>query len=149
MTGRVVHVNDTRPDPLPAETYDRVRTAILAALASGSAAGTGVPSAEVSLTLVGSGRMRELNARYHGADEPTDVLAFDLGTGEGALLGDVYVCVDLAAGAAEDHGETLDDELARLAIHGTLHLLGHDHPEGAERWDCEMYRLQERLLAEL
>lgn len=145
MTARVIHVNDARPDPLSRAARDRIRSAALAALASGPIAGPDPEEAEVSVTLVDSDRMRELNASYHGADEATDVLAFDLGA-DAALLGDIYVCVDIAARAAAEQGETLEDELARLAIHGTLHLLGHDHPEGADRWDSEMYRLQERLL---
>jgi probable rRNA maturation factor len=149
VTGRLVHVNDARRNPLPPEVRDRIRSASLAALASGSVGGPDPGIAEVSVTLLDSARMRELNVRYHGVDAPTDVLAFDLGTAGGTLLGDIYVCVDVARESAEEYGETLDDELARLAIHGTLHLLGHDHPEGARRQDCEMFRLQERLLKQV
>jgi probable rRNA maturation factor len=64
-------------------------------------------------------------------------------------VGDIYVGWDEAARQAEEHGVSFHEELARLAIHGTLHVLGHDHPEDASRTESPMFRLQERLLAEL
>ena len=44
---------------------------------------------------------------------------------------------------------SLTEELVRLAIHGTLHVLGHEHPEGEDRYTCEMFILQERLVQAL
>lgn len=145
MSPPIVHINDDRDatdTPLPAPRLDR---AIRAALASGRPDGSPIPEAEVSVTFIDAVRMRELNRRFHAVDAPTDVLAFDLG--EEALLGDVYVCWDVAARAAEEHGIGLEEELVRLAIHGTLHLLGHDHAEGPDREAGPMFRLQERLVA--
>jgi probable rRNA maturation factor len=104
--------------------------------------------AEVSLALLADPEMRELNRRYLGKDLPTDVLAFSLGDGD-EVIGDVYVGVDQAARQATDLGITLEEELVRLAVHGTLHVLGHDHPEGPEREQCAMFRVQEQLVAGL
>jgi rRNA maturation RNase YbeY len=92
--------------------------------------------------------MRELNRRYLGKDVPTDVIAFALGEG-GDLVGDVYVGVEQARRQAEELGLAVEEELARLVIHGVLHVLGHDHPEGPERLRSHMFFLQERVLREV
>jgi len=106
----------------------------------------GVASAEVSLTLLDDDGIRTLNARYLDKDRPTDVLAFSLGTAA-APLGDVYLGVEQARRQADELGVARDEELVRLAIHGTLHVLGHEHPEGEERASSPMFVLQERLVA--
>jgi probable rRNA maturation factor len=92
----------------------------------------GQPRAELSIRLADDAEMRELNAAWRGRARPTDVLAFSLLEGEdaerrGALLGDVVLGVETAARQARRRRSSLDEELARLLIHGTLHLLGHDH----------------------
>jgi rRNA maturation RNase YbeY len=106
------------------------------------------PGLEVSVALLGDDQMRDLNLRYLGRDASTDVLAFALGEGDD-LVGDVYIGYEQARRQAAELGVPLAEELARLAIHGTLHVLGHDHPEGRGRERSAMFRLQERLLAEL
>lgn len=103
---------------------------------------------EVSVTLLGDGEMRDLNARYLRHDRTTDVLAFALGDGAD-VVGDVYLGFEQARRQAREQGVPLREELARLAIHGTLHVAGHDHPEGDERWASPMFELQERILADL
>ena len=108
----------------------------------------GRQTGEVSLTLLDDDAIRGLNERYLGHDRPTDVIAFSLGDGD-ELLGDVYLGLDQAIRQAREAGVDLAQELVRLAVHGTLHLLGHDHPEGADRADSPMFTLQERLVAEV
>lgn len=109
----------------------------------------GVPEAgELSVTFLGEEEIRELNRRYLAKDRPTDVLAFDLGE-EGGLLGDVYVSPDVATRGAAEHGVTPEEEVVRLVVHGVLHLLGHEHPQGEERYDSPMFRLQEEVVARL
>lgn len=130
----------------------RIRDAVRRTLETGPREGPALEEAELSVTLVPSGDMRDLNRRFHGVDAPTDVLAFHLGAvrdgADRSLLGDVYVCPDVARGSAREHGLDPGDEIVRLVIHGVLHLLGHDHPEGVERYESDMFRLQERLLEE-
>ena len=64
-------------------------------------------------------------------------------------MGDVYIGFDQAERQSAEAGVSLDEELARLAIHGTLHLLGHGHSDGPERTGGPMFELQERLLEDL
>jgi len=101
--------------------------------------------AEISLTLVDDEGIRALNKQYLAKDRATDVLAFTLGSGPGTL-GDVYLGMDQARRQAEGAGVSLDEELVRLAVHGTLHVLGHEHPEGSDRTTSPMFTLQERLV---
>lgn len=104
--------------------------------------------AEISVALLTDDVMRDLNHRYLGKDRTTDVLAFSLGDGD-EVIGDVYVSFEQAGRQADELGIALDEELVRLVVHGTLHVLGHDHPEGDERDQSAMFVLQERLVREL
>jgi probable rRNA maturation factor len=102
-------------------------------------------SAEISVTLLDDDQIRRLNAEYLGKDVPTDVLAFALGD-EKAPLGDVYVGFDQARRQAAELGVPVTEELVRLVVHGTLHTLGYDHPEGTEREGSPMFVRQEELV---
>jgi probable rRNA maturation factor len=106
----------------------------------------GLRDAELSVTLLGDDAIRALNREYLDRDHVTDVLAFSLGDADGPVLGDVYVGFEQARRQAAELGVDPDEEVVRLAIHGTLHVLGHDHPEGADRGESPMFALQERLL---
>jgi probable rRNA maturation factor len=96
----------------------------------------GSERAELSILLVDDAAIAELNQRYRGRSRPTDVLAFSLLEGahadrRGALLGDVVIGIETAARQARARRRTLDDEVARLLVHGALHLLGYDHETDA------------------
>ena len=113
------------------------------------ALGTADPSsAEMSIALVDDPCIALLNERFLEERGPTDVLAFSLGD-ETDVVGDVYVGFQQAARQAAELGIPLEEELVRLAIHGTLHVLGHDHPKDGEREGSPMFVLQERLVREL
>lgn len=89
---------------------------------------------EVSVLLVGDGRMRKLNREYRGKDKTTDVLSFPQGGPCGAALcslGDIVISVPQTIRQAGEYGATFYEELARLLIHGLLHLLGYDHEGNA------------------
>ncbi len=107
--------------------------------------------AELSVTFVGERLIRRLNREYLRHDWVTDVISFDL-SGQGAgrpehfpLVGDIYICVPRARRQAREHGATEREELARLAIHGLLHLLGYDHEQPDQAG--EMNALQEEAVA--
>jgi probable rRNA maturation factor len=103
---------------------------------------------ELSIALVDDATIARLNERYRGVARPTDVLAFPIREGEAAdrggnLLGDVVISVETAKRQAQRSRRGFDAELARLLVHGTLHLLGHDHQDDAEarRMRAEELRL--------
>ena len=103
---------------------------------------------ELSIVLLDDPEMAELNESYRSRRGPTDVLSFSLREGHHArhrhgLLGDVVIGVRRAAQQAARRRRNLDDEVARLLVHGVLHLLGHDHEREAEA--REMRRLERRL----
>jgi probable rRNA maturation factor len=108
----------------------------------------GVADAELSITLLDDADMASLNREWKERDGPTDVLAFTLHGSDEPPLGDIYIGLERAVRQAAELGEPVARELARLAIHGTLHVLGWDHPE-EEREGSEMWCLQERILAEV
>jgi probable rRNA maturation factor len=105
--------------------------------------------AAMSVTFLGRDSMRRLNAEHKGHDRPTDVLAFALSGPAGEVIGDVYVCPWVARREAKARGIPLRQELVRLVVHGTLHALGREHPEGPERTRSAMWRRQERYVEAL
>jgi len=109
----------------------------------------GVPVAEISVALVSDAEITTLNEDYLQHQGPTDVISFALHEEGESPLGDVYVCVDQARRQAPEFGATPADEVVRLAVHGTLHVLGYDHPEGEGRLESEMFSRQEALLRSL
>jgi len=111
---------------------------------------------ELSLLFTDDGRMADLNRRYLGREGPTNVLAFPMTDADphkdqgpdidAGLLGDVVISLDTARKEAEETGETLEQAVERLLIHGILHLLGHDHV-GNRGAAVLMEREEERLMA--
>ena len=107
-----------------------------------------VVQAEVSVTFLDDIRIREMNVSYLERDCTTDVIAFSLGDPD-RVVGDVYIGHEHARRQAAEFCEALEVELVRLAIHGVLHVLGHEHPDGSERMESKMFAVQERLVAEV
>lgn len=112
--------------------------------------------AEVSLMFTDDETIHEMNREYRGIDRPTDVLSFALEEGEEEeiyggpeenLLGDIIISVETATRQAEEYGHSVEREMAFLALHGMLHLLGYDHMEEEER--KEMRAQEEAILASL
>ena len=108
-----------------------------------------VRDAMLSITFVGRVAMSELNRRYLGHQGPTDVISFGLGRSgkRGAVVGDIYICPEVARDNAKRQRIPVGEEMLRLVVHGTLHVLGHDHPTGKSRTASPMWRRQERILA--
>jgi probable rRNA maturation factor len=136
-----VHVEEALAVPLePARVEEAMRSVLRA---------EGVREAELSVAFVGDEQIAALNRDYLQHEGPTDVISFALHDPGQSVLGDVYVGVEQARRQAAELGVALQVELLRLAIHGTLHVLGYDHPEGEGREECPMYRRQEALLASI
>jgi probable rRNA maturation factor len=108
-----------------------------------------VRAAMVSLTLMTPRQMAALNRKHLGHAGPTDIITFGFRDPAGAVIGDVYICPDVARDNATAFGVPLREELLRLAIHGALHVLGYEHPEGEGRTRSPMWRRQERILRQV
>lgn len=121
---------------------------------------------EVSVSFVGEDEIRELNKEYRNNDNVTDVLSFpavenpdrgvinveehaaDLNPETWLLnLGDIIICLPRAKAQAKEYGHSLKREVAFLALHSLLHLLGYDHmiPEDEQ----QMTALQKQILDKL
>lgn len=133
-----VHVNgaDRTPELDPADVRRAVRAVVT---------DEGVREGEVSVTFCSREAITELNRNYLRRSGPTDVIAFNLEE-PARPLGDIYVCPDVARESAVEYEVEPREELLRLVIHGTLHVLGLDHPDGADRQESEMFRRQETIL---
>ena len=97
----------------------------------------GQSRSELSIALVDDCAISELNAEWRAKPRATDVLSFSLVEGDfadhrGGMLGDVVISVETAAAQAADRKRGLDDTVARLLVHGVLHLIGHDHEDDDE-----------------
>jgi probable rRNA maturation factor len=123
------------------------------------------PLAELSILLVDTPTIADLNQRWMGEEGPTDVLAFPMDelrppppgsdrtdrtgsmggdSGPVTVLGDVVLCPEVAARQARAARRPVTDELEMLCTHGILHLLGFDHAEPREH--ATMFGLQDQLL---
>ena len=130
--------------PLAPARVKRVATAVLKA--------ERVRDALVSIAFVSAREIARLNKRHLGHTGPTDVISFALGAGSERsaahpVVGDIYIAPVVARANAMRFGRGVREEIARLVVHGTLHVLGHDHPDGSERTTSPMWRRQERLLS--
>ncbi len=115
----------------------RVDVARLRRVANAVLRGIGQSKAELSVALVDDASIAELNGQYRAKPRPTDVLSFSLVEGDfadhrGGMLGDVVISVETAAMQAAERHRSLDETVARLLVHGVLHLIGHDHEDDAE-----------------
>jgi probable rRNA maturation factor len=87
--------------------------------------------AEISLLLTTDLEIKELNSRYLSKERATDVLSFPMD--DATLLGDVVISVERAREQANSRGLSDGEEIARLLVHGTLHLLGFEHVNGGRQ----------------
>ncbi len=109
-------------------------TAPLAALVRAALAGEDRRPGELGIVLTGDAPVRELNRRWRGLDRATDVLSFGYDETPGPLVnGDLIVSMDRVAEQARRFRVTRGRELARLIVHGALHLAGLDHKTAAQR----------------
>lgn len=93
--------------------------------------GLGYRERELSVLLTDDEGIRELNRRFRGKDKPTDVLSFPME--DPCLIGDIAVSMERARAQAAEFGVSENEELARLLVHGILHLIGHDHVKGGRQ----------------
>lgn len=107
-----------------------------------------IRNAMLSVTFVTNRAIRAMNRVHLGRDGVTDVITFGFRpAGDKApIIGDVYIAPDVARASARANGVAMREEVARLVVHGSLHALGYDHPDGEGRMRSAMWRKQERLV---
>ena len=100
------------------------------AIVRATLASEGVRDAMLSITFVSNTAIARLNAKHLGHRGATDVISFGFqGAGKGApVVGDIYIAPAVGRANALANGAPIREELARLVVHGTLHVLGYDHP---------------------
>ena len=152
MKVRITFSNDQKDLPITTELKKLVRTVVLQTLRHEDFG----YDAELSVSFVTEDEIRALNRDYRGKDRVTDVLSFpmidgDAGVGDidihyGAVeLGDVIICAKKAVGQASEYGHGVEREIAFLAVHSVLHLLGYDHERGEEE-ERTMFQKQDEIL---
>jgi len=140
MTIAVEVASDVGRLPVSLARVEAVATAVLRA--------EGVKHAMLSVAFVSRRTITALNRRHLKRRGATDVIAFGFVPAgkRGPVVGDVYIGAEVARAQAVTLGVPVGEELLRLTIHGTLHVLGYDHPVGAARLTSAMWRRQESLL---
>lgn len=136
--------SDVKPLPVTPAWLKKTATALLRH--------AGRKHCELSILLVDDSRMTELNTTYRGIGKATNVLSFpmaDLPPSAGPqLLGDIVISTETAAREAEEAGQTLEEHLCVLLVHGLVHLLGYDHERGEDD-AAIMTAMEKELLLQL
>jgi probable rRNA maturation factor len=124
-----------------------IRDVVMSAL---RIAGSPHPS-DVSVALVDDAYIRVLNREYRGVDQPTDVLAFPMESDGSArsdpALGDIVISLERAREQARQFKHPIRREVALLAVHGLLHLLGYE--DDSEAGASAMWSKQKQLLEQI
>ena len=110
-----------------------------------------VRHALMSIAFLSTRAIAALNAAHLGRHGPTDVIAFGFAppAARVPVVGDVYIAPAVARENARRHQVGVREEIVRLIVHGTLHVLGYDHPEGPDRAESPMWRRQEQLVGRI
>jgi probable rRNA maturation factor len=145
-----INVQVDEPYLASVDAADLIR-AVSAALAA-----EGRSDVEVTVVITSDEAVQDLNSRYRGLSEPTDVLSFpaqDAAPGfvsapeDSSYLGDIIIALPFTERQAASLGRPLGGELRLLAVHGTLHLLGYDHSEPEE--EAQMWARQDSIMESL
>ena len=108
---------------------------------------------EIAILFTSDEAMTEINAQWRGQNKPTNVLSFPapagipVPRGEMPPIGDIVLAHGVVLREARDQGKTLADHAVHLIVHGTLHLLGHEHETDAQAENME--ELEVKILKDL
>jgi probable rRNA maturation factor len=112
-----------------------------------------VGEALISVAFIRNAAIARMNKEFLGHKGATDVITFELGaparSSHRAIVGDIYIAPDVARNNAIENGVGVREELTRVVVHGTLHVLGYTHAEGPHRTTGDMWRRQEEILASI
>jgi len=124
----MIEINNLTTNPVAKEFLKKIAKKVLK--------GENKSEAEISIALVGEGRIMELNKKYRGKNRVTDVLAF----GDNDGLGEIVICLREVKKNAKKYDTTFEKELSKVLIHGILHLLGYNH----EKSEVQAKKLEEK-----
>ena len=102
----------------------------------------GVEKAEINIIYVNDLEIKKINKKFLKHNNITDVISFRLD--EDVLLGEIYIGTGRAMKQSKEYGVSLTKELMRLAVHGTLHLIGYDDDNEKNRF--EMFNLENKYI---
>lgn len=107
-----------------------------------------VPRALISIAFVANRRIASLNREHLAHRGATDVMSFGFAraAAKDPIVGDIYIAPQVARQNASSSGVSVREEIIRLLVHGTLHVLGYDHPQGDGRERSKMWKRQEWLV---
>lgn len=134
----------TELEQVQESALELIRRAVSFALENGGVCG------DVCVLITDAEEIQSLNRTYRKIDRVTDVLTFPAWEGEAILcpkdeyLGDIAICYERAVEQAEEYNHSLERELAFLAVHGSLHLMGYDHMTKED--EAAMFAKQEEIL---
>ena len=114
-TGKMVHLN---------KLVETARSVIGSELDS-------LPEGDLNIILTDDKEIESLNEDYRHKEGPTDILSFEYGLSE-KVIGDIVISLDTIERQAKEFGETFEEELIYILIHGVLHVLGYDHIDDAD-----------------
>jgi probable rRNA maturation factor len=114
-----------------------------------------IGEAELAVMLTDDAGIRTLNSNWRGIDKPTNVLSFPALQPAGPrgpddaphMLGDIAIAYETTRKEADDEQKPFDHHLSHLAVHGFLHLIGHDHEKDHDAETMET--LEAEILAQL
>jgi probable rRNA maturation factor len=132
----MIEVNNT--------TKNKINTKLIKEVAKKFLASRQLSAKDVSIAFIGDAKMRELNRRYRKLNKTTDVLSF---SGEGDFLGEIVVSPAQIKRQAKENGNSFQDELIFILVHGLLHLAGYDDRTGKDR--LKMIKIGEEFVKKL
>jgi probable rRNA maturation factor len=144
-----VQIGAALGDAAPAPAPDAAARRLMARASRAALRHEKVRDAELSLTLLDDAEIAAMNREFLSRTGPTDVISFALYADGEEPVGDIYIGYEQALRQAGANGVEPAEELARLAVHGTLHVLGYDHPDGAARLRSRMWQIQESIVAQV
>lgn len=143
----LMFANRQRTKPINRRLLREITEAALAEL--------GITGWNLTFYLVGARKMAGINEGHLHHDGPTDVITFDYSdfpgretpTPKPRLLGEIFICVDVAVTQAREFHTTWQSEVVRYVVHSLLHLCGYDDLQPAAR--REMKRQENRIVRRL
>jgi probable rRNA maturation factor len=101
----------------------------------------------LNILLTDDAEITSINKQFRNKEESTDILSFGYGLEE-EPIGDIVISLERISEQSQEFGNSFEEELLYITIHGVLHVLGYDH-EGDDTEDEEIFLLQKKYFREL